>query len=411
MLMSPQARTTAAAVLATCFAMNLLARGASETFAVFLLPLEQEFQSSRSQLTGIYSVFMLVHGIAAPVMGSVFDRYGPRISYGVGLACFALAYLLAARAQSLWQLTLSLGALVGIGAAALSMVTASGLIARWFRGRLGTAMGLAYAGYGVGVMLLVPASQMLIARHGWRDAYNVLGIALLLCVPVFLALPWTRWSAGRDARATASAGAWRTPWTLRAAARDGAFWGLFAVFFFTAAAIYSTTVQAVVYLVDTGFTALQAATAFGAIGVLSTAGMGSAGWLADRIGRRRSVAISFSLTIAGVIMLMALSRAPGLWLLGTAVFCFGLSAGSRGPVISTLAAELFPGGGLGAIFGAVTLGMGMGAALGSWASGALFDVTGNYLAGFLFATATAALGLAQFWLVPALRSGRRSGPG
>ena len=266
MLSVAPVRITAVAVLVTCFGMNLIARGASETFAVFLLPLEQDFGVSRSQLTGVYSVYMLVHGLAAPLVGMVFDRFGPRISYGLGLFALAAAYLLAARASSLWQLYLSLGALVGVGAAALSMITASGLISRWFQGRLGTAMGLAYAGYGFGVIAVVPLTQVLIGIHGWRTTYL---------------------------------------------------------------------------------------------------------------------------------------------LLGAAIVAFGLPAGSRGPVISTLTAGLFPGSGRGTIYGAITMGMGLGAASGSWASGALFDLTGGYRAGFVFALAAALLALAQFWIIPALRTGLR----
>lgn len=66
-----------------------------------------------------------------------------------------------------------------------------------------------------------------------------------------------------------------------------------------------------------------------------------------------------------------------------------------------------PGGGLGAIYGVITLGMGVGAGMGSWISGMLYDVTGGYVACFAFSAIMAVFGLAQFWLVPALASGRR----
>ena len=312
--MNAGVRASAVAVLAVCFVMNMLARGASETFAVYLLTLEREFQSTRSELTGVYSVFMLVNGLASPLVGMAFDRFGPRASYGVGLLALALAYALASRAHALWQLYLSLGVLVGIGVASLSMVTASGLISRWFRARLGTAMGLAYAGYGLGVIAIVPLSQVLIAEHGWRHSYWLLSCAIFLVVPVFALLPWRRWAAGRsDLSEAVHATRRRAPWTVRAAARDSAFWGLFAVFFFTSTAIYSATVQAVVYLVDVGFTPLLAATAFGFIGFLSTLGMGSAGWLCDRFGPRLTVSLSFSFTVAGLFMLMCLVlRAHGV---------------------------------------------------------------------------------------------------
>ena len=402
-------RVNALSVLATCLVMNMLARGSSETFAVFLLPFEQAFHASRAELTGVYSIYMLVNGLASPLIGALFDRFGPRATYGLGLLSLCGGYAWAARAEELWHLYLSLGVLIGIGVASLSMVTASSLIARWFQARIGAAMGVAYAGYGLGVIAIVPLTQILIADQGWRAAYDVLAWTMFIIFVPFMLLPWRRWRAGPDSESAYTQDDAIPPvWSVPKAIRDSAFWGLFGAFYFTAAAIYCTTIQAVVYLVDLGFTPLQAATAFGLTGFLSTAGMGLSGWLSDRRGARKTVTISFSLTIIGILMMMALSHSPSMLLLGAAILCFGISAGSRGPVISVLAASLFAGRGLGAIYGAITMGMGVGAAVGSWTSGALFDFTNSYHAGFVFAAFNALCGLSLFYFIPAMRDGKRS---
>ena len=57
------------AVLAIGFVMNMLLRGVSETYVVFLLPLGAEFGWSRTELTGVYSLYMLVHGACSPLAG------------------------------------------------------------------------------------------------------------------------------------------------------------------------------------------------------------------------------------------------------------------------------------------------------------------------------------------------------
>ncbi|MDX1433053.1 MAG: MFS transporter [Gammaproteobacteria bacterium] len=393
-------------VVAICFVMNLLARGFSETYAVFLLPLEQDFGWRRAELTGVYSTYMLVHGLSAPFAGALFDRLGPRFMYGLGLLCLGGGYFFAARLTAVWQFHLCVGALGGIGVASMGMIPASALISRWFRERLGTAMGVAYAGLGTGVIVVVPATQWVIERHGWRFAYTTLGTILLAALPLTLLLPWRRLAAGQP-RLRAPGGAGPSPgWTLRRAMGSTAFWGLFAVFFFTAVAIYTISIQVVAYLVEIGFAPLEAATAFGIMGTLSVAGMVGTGWFADRAGRRRTVTVTFCLTLSGIGLLFALDAFPYYWLLIAFVLCFGASQGSRGPVISTLCAELFPGGGLGAIYGAVTLGMGLGAGLGAWVSGWLRDLTGGYQAGFAFSAVAALLGLAQFWIIPALSRAR-----
>jgi MFS family permease len=393
---------TAVAVVVICFTMNILARGTSETYAVFLIPLEAEFGWSRSQLTGVYATYMVVHGVAAPIAGALFDRRGPRAVYGLGLASLGLGYVLAGRLDALWQFHLCVGVLGGLGVAALGMVAASALVSRWFRVRLGTAMGIAYAGLGTGVIVLVPLTQWLIEQVGWRAAYTWLGGVLLAFLPVVLALPWGRLLDGPHVSERPGVVGRRRGWTLSRALREGGFWGLFAVFLFTAIAIYAVSLQAVVFLVELGFSPIDAATAFGAVGMLSVGGMVGTGWLADRAGRRAAVALTFALTLGGIGAMALLTLAPAPALLVLFVVTFGPAQGSRGPIIATLVAELFPGGRIGAIYGAASMGMGLGAAVGSLAAGLLHDLTGSYIAGFALAAAAALVALGQFWWVPAL---------
>jgi MFS family permease len=258
------------------------------------------------------------------------------------------------------------------------------------------------------MLLIVPLTQLILQRYSWRDTYELLGAGLLLLLPVVLLLPWQRIAAGhpesmreRRERIARDGG-----WTLSRALRSGHFWALFGVFFFTSVAIYAISLQTIAYLVESGFEPLQAAGAFGITGMLSVAGMVAAGWLADRFGRRPIVTISYLFTICGTLCLFALSYLPAYPLLIGFVILFGSVQGSRGPIVSALAARLFPGGGLGAIYGAITTGMGCGAAAGSWLSGLLHDLTGTYSAGFALGIAAACCGMSLFWLVPALADNR-----
>jgi MFS family permease len=392
------------AVLALCFTFNLLARGISETYAVFLLPLGSEFGWERAELASVYSIYMLVHGITAPLAGLLFDRLGPRLVYAFGFACYGGGYYLAGSLSELWQFYLCIGVLGGIGVATISMVPASALISRWYREKLTTAMSITYSGLGCGMLLIVPLTQLLQQQRSWRETYTLLGGSLLLLLPVVLLLPWQRIAAGhpeymreRRERIARDGG-----WTLPRALRSSHFWAMFGVFFFTSVAVYAVSLQAIAYLVEIGFDPLRAASAFGFTGMLSVVGMVAAGWLADRFGRRRVVTISYLFTISGTLCLFALSYLPVYALLSGFVVLFGIVQGSRGPIVSALAARLFPGGGLGAIYGAITTGMGFGAATGSWCSGLLHDLTGGYSAGFTLGMLAAVCGMSLFWLVPAL---------
>ena len=63
------------------FVMNLIARGVPETFAVFLLPVQQGLGASRSGITLTYSVYMLAYGFSGPLAGQLIDRGGARVNY------------------------------------------------------------------------------------------------------------------------------------------------------------------------------------------------------------------------------------------------------------------------------------------------------------------------------------------
>src|SRR5690606_30591868 len=307
-------------VLALAFGCNFIGRGLAETWAVFLLPIEAEFGFSRVQVTSVYSTYPFAAGWA----------------------------------QARWHFILANGITLGIGASLIGMVPASVMLGRWFHVGLGRAVAFGYAGFGTGILLMVPLSQFLIERFGWRDAYHALG-AGLLAVGIGLALlPWRRIAAGspevarlraaeatarfeasRAARGEAAAGSGpggpagkaASPATgaaraasgpgFREALRSPAFWDLAVTFHLTAVGMYLVIPQVVAYLVDTGYSPLLAASVFGIAGSLSMGGILAAGWLCDRVGFRFAATLSFLLTLAGTGCLAMLLLGPSpLWLVG-----------------------------------------------------------------------------------------------
>jgi MFS family permease len=400
-------RRTALAVLALCFAASVAGRGLLETFLVFLLPLTHSFGWERAEVISIYSLAMLTSGLMAPVVGRLFDRSGPRTVYATGLALLGAGLSLAPFATALWHLQLCLGLAAGFAAACLGNVPNSALVSRWFTGRLGVATSVVYSGAGIGILLLVPLAQLLIEQIGWRAAYHWLGGAALVSVLPVLFLPWARWRAGRpealkppvEAGSTAELDAW----TLVRAIRHPAFWGLSSVFFFTSIGMYSIVAQVVAYLVEIGFSPMMAAAAWGFSGVLLPAGMLVTGWLDGIIGRRRSILLSYGITMTGMGCLYLLGRFPNVVLLAAFVVCFGGTLGSRGPLISTIAMRLFRGGAVATIFGTIAVGAGLGAAIGSTLGGLIHDLTGRYDLVIAVAFCSIMCGMLPFLTVRALR--------
>jgi predicted MFS family arabinose efflux permease len=115
------------------------------------------------------------------------------------------------------------------------------------------------------------------------------------------------------------------------------------------------------------------------------------------------VLLSYALSLLGIGLLWLLGRFPNVWLLGAFVVCFGGMLGSRGPLISTIAVRFFHGPDAATIFGAITIGSGLGAALGSWAGGLLHDWTGGYDLVIAFAAANVICAVMPFLAVPVLR--------
>lgn len=405
-----------AGLVTLTFLMNAIGRGVSETFAVYLLPVEAALHVDRAQISLTYSIYMLTYGLSAPFIGQLIDRFGARICYVLGLCALGAGSLVGARSQAIGQYYFGIGVLAGLGSAALSMVAASSLLSRWFSDRLGTVSAIPYAAVGAGMLTFPPIAQKLMQTYDWRTVQNWQGLAVLACVPLLFVLPLRRYNAGSDAwraltarnRAT-HASERTTGWTVAAAIRTSAFWSLFLAYFATSVAAYTVLPHSVAFLVERGFDPLLAAGAFGMTGVLSVIGIIATGWLSDRLGRLPVVSITFVVTISGILCLLAITVWPALILLYGFVLCFGLMQGARGPILVALVAKIFAGGSVGAIFGSLSLALGLGAAIGSWMSGLIHTHTGSYAYAFAMAALSSLVGLATFWLAPSLRYERVTG--
>ena len=399
---------TALTVLGICVALNMIGRGAGDSYVVFLLPLERDLGWTRSEMTSVYSIYLLVTGLSSPIVGMLFDRWGPRALYTCGMASLAGAYLIAPHVQTLWQFYATVGAMTGIAAASLGMVPSSSLISRWFREHLSTAISTAFAGLGLGALFIVPGVQFLLQTHSWRESYQIMGMILVALVPLVFALPWQRYAGGHPEylQLKKSSIAPERDWTLREAMRTQPFWGLVWIFFFTAMGMFTIMVQTVAYLVEQGFSPIVAATAFGFSSMLSVVGVIGTGAIADRMGPRRIVSLTFLGSITGVSILLLMTWFPVQGLLAAFVITFGLCQGARGPIVSSISTRLFAGSHVASIYGLIYATNAVGAGLGALMAGLLHDMTGSYRPSFVFSVCALFIAGLPFWRVPELRDFR-----
>jgi MFS family permease len=384
-----------------------VAYGLFFSFSVFFVPLVEEFRWSRGLTAGALSVSAVVQGLGAPLAGIVADRFGSRPVIVGGVIVLAAASMLASTIQTPWHLYLYTGVLGALGIMAVGWVPTGLLLSRWFQARRGRMAGIAFSGMGFGVFAIGPLTQWLIAATTWRTASLLLGLGtLILLLPLVLWAvrdpPPATLSVGTTASGPASPGqptrARPRDATLGEALGTRAFWALFAAYFFTPLAVFPVATHAVAYAVDQGYPAMLAATAFGAMGLMSSVGRVGFGFATDRIGGPLTATLSYACTAAGTAALVALSIVPSpAWLVVFSLL-FGLGFGARGPIITAMASELFGGRRFGVIYGVLNLGNGIGGALGPWFGGAVHDVTGSYRVAFLAAIGFSACGAACFWL-------------
>ena len=382
--------------------MTSLSRGMGESFGVFLLPLSDYFSWDRASVTSIYSIYMFFLGLGSLLSGILFDKYGAKFNYIFGTSLLAIAYGTAGFLEYLWQFYLFLGIMGGIGASMVGIVPSQSILFKWFDKRLSSALSIAYAGQGLGVLFLAPICQILIVKYGWSNSYSLVAACFGLIVILLFFLPWKKISKGskNERKPTLSK---LNNIRLNEALLTNSFWIFFFIFLFTAMGIFGISLQVVAYLIFCGFSEVESAFFFGLMGMLTFPGMALTGFAADIWKKHLVSSFSYFLSFLGIFSLFCLQYYANYYFLILFVITFGLSAGARGPIITTLIAKIFSGKGLASIYGATNLGQGIGAASGAFLAGVLFDIYSNYNVGFLFCSFFTFVGALLFWYIPGIK--------
>jgi len=379
-------------------------------YSVIMVRLLQEFGWSRSVLAGAFSVFTLVHGISNPVVGMLCDRVRPERMVAWGGAALGLALCADSWIQTPLQLYLGFGVVTAASVAACGWVPAVVQVQRRFKDRLGLSLGIVSAGVGVGMLLMVPLTQLLIDLWDWRTAFRSMGLlCMLLIVPTALFL-------GRRAaadRPTAPAGAAAAPagatrgapreLTLRDATHTAAFWLIVGAFFFGNVSSQMLHVHQAAFLVDHGLSAMVAASVVGMVGAASIFGKIGGGWLSDRIDREIVYVIGIAIMVASIAAMFAVADAPSRWGAYGYAALLGVGYSVTAALIPAMASDRFGGRHFGSIVGAGLLSSALGSAFGPWLAGWMFDTTGSYALPFAIAAGCGLIAGIAGWLLRALR--------
>lgn len=359
-------------------------RGLHGTFGVFFVAMLDAFGWSRATTAGAISLAIIFEGACLPWVGGLIDRFGGRRTLMLGGVVLFVGLGFASTISSLWQFYFWIGIVGAAGIALIGMVPHVAILSREFPQRRGTALGIAWAGGGLGIVLLVPVTQLMIDKWDWSMAYLGLAVitALLVIPPVQLFLPALRSKTPMEPAPAQSPAATQpvadSDWTVKRALMTSAFWLLFIARVLASMGNQIIVTHQIAHAIDVGYAKVFAASIFGLMGVVSIGGRVLFGYLADVMNRQMVFATVQIISALGIFALLAMHDASTPWLLYTYAVCYGLGQGSRALVLSAISADIFHGKHFGAIFGYFTFSIGIGGAVGAWLGGFLFDITRSY---------------------------------
>ncbi len=402
-------------VVACTFVTMGIGVNARTAFSLLFPPILDEFRWDRGVTAGAFSFGFLASAAFGPFIGRLLDRRGPRVVIELGVVLLGAGLALATLVREPWHLYLTLGLLVSSGTMCLGYTGQSLFLPNWFVRRRGLAMGLAFSGVGVGSIVLLPWVQSLIVRLGWRSACLALSIvALAVLVPLNLLLrkrpedlglapdggaaaPGGRSAAAQHANVVDPAWA-AVDWTLGRAMGTARFWWVALGFAAGMFAWYVVQVHQTKYLIDTGFSPTRAAWALGLVSLAGIPGQIALGHVSDRIGREWVWTLGSLGFVLCYLVLLALPQHPTPALLYLMVACQGVLGYGVTSVFPAVPAELFQGRHYGTIFGTLSLASLVGGAIGPWAAGAIYDVTGSYAIAFWLAIGASVVSAISIWL-------------
>lgn len=379
-------------ILVTGFLLMVTGYSFYYSFGVFFEDLQIEFGSTRASIALIASIMTSLNsGLAFPA-GWVTDKYGPRIIVAIGGFLFCCGLIISSRANSVEQLYIFLGAMVGCGISSFFnpyIVTLS----RWFLKKRGLVQGIYSGGASVGMMLGAPILARLIINYGWRTTVFIIGIA---SIAIFAASAYLvrkspeekglmPYGSMGNASKVNNRGAKTTStpdMTLKEAMRTKDFWLLFGRGLTLPLVVFMVTTHLVSYAKDTGMSPSSAALIMTIVGAASVVGKVGAGHLADRHGAKRIQALCTAILACSMFWL---STEMSAQMLHVFAIVYGLSFGGAFSTSSVLVAAVFGVAHMGKIYGFLALGGAVGGVIGPWLAGNIFDTTGSYSMAFLIA--------------------------
>lgn len=378
------------------------------SFGVFLSYMSAEFGWGRAMVGGALSVTLLASGLPGPLIGASIDRFGPRLNMILGNCLVSVGLVSMSFATEVWQLYLFFGILVGLGTGFGMYIPCTTIVNNWFVKRQALAMALLLSAGGLAGFAFPPLVTGLLSSVGWQGTWLTLAAVHFTSTVIVggLILVRNRPESSHQHNGTASAmvaeaGDSQRPapgseggpedWGLRDLMRSPMVRLIAAIYITSFFAIGTLTAHQVAYLRDLGNSPITAAFTFSIMAGSTLLGRLAFGVLGSRVDMRRLVVAFYCIQLAALTILVI---APSLSLIYAYAVLFGISFGGLTVAAPTLIGAYFGRARFVKILSLVfPLGIAV-EALGPIMAGAIYDLTGTYVAAFSVVVILCAAGLA-----------------
>ena len=370
-------------VVVTLFTTIFFVLGATTTAIPFYFPpLIAIFHWNRTQVSLLSTSLSFAMGFSSPMAGWLLDRFDASLVMAGGAVLTGAGLLAAGRANSLTGMIVAY-LVIGIGAGSSTLIPASVVATNWFSARRGLALGATLAGASANAIVMPLIINHMILAHGYRSAYRLSAVAVLLgVVPLVLLVVRTRPPEVSDSPSVTEA-APVAGLELGPAVRSAAFWLLVILNFGAGTAVGGYYYHSVPFLIGVGYSQTTCAMLVSIGAIIGVGGFFAIGMLADRFGPRPTLCGA----MLGLGIAIAIAPLLRYWPLAIPVFAvfitlFGLTAGAAGIVGPMLVAETFGLRRFGSLSGLLAFPGFVGLGVGPVIVGRIFDLTSTYTPGF-----------------------------
>lgn len=376
-------------ILAAACVLGVVSRADSASFAVLVDPLVEKFDWKRGDIGLAYSLAFLCSMPAMLVFGWLGDRYSARtLMLGSSLMISAGTVLLG-MIEELWHLHVIYGVFVGALGNAAFIVLLPVIITRWFSRKMGLALGIYWAGLGMGPVVFALLFRWMIENRGWESAFTVIGIAfgvILLFFSWFIRTspsemglkPYGGEDTATEKKSTGPAV------SMRSVLSGKPVWLLMGCHHFGCAGHAVILAHGVSMATHHGIPGLQAAGVLSTIAGVSIFSRFAFSLLTERFGGRAVLSYAIFGQSLSILMLLFATEA---WHFYVFAVIFGICYGGEMVGFPIINRQMFGASApLNSIFSFQMIGGSTGMALGGWLGGFLFDHSGNYTAAILVAS-------------------------